>query len=177
MTIVVAYADTPPGHAALAAAVAESSRERETLVLVPAVRGDKAPEVGEIETRWPDIAGRVEVERGIRRAEHGTVGRDLAPHEGAVGRLTQQGGIRLIEVRLVRREPLRRGTLAVDARARRLGVARVVGARRQRLTDLVEDTGVRGEQRVGWRRCRGAHPSMLARCRAAVCRPLPPAGA
>ena len=64
MTIVVAYADTPPGHAAVAAAVAESSRERETVILVPAVRGNDAPDVRELESRWPDIAGRVEVDRG-----------------------------------------------------------------------------------------------------------------
>ncbi|MFC5730468.1 MULTISPECIES: universal stress protein [Nocardioides] len=64
MTIVVAYADTPPGHAAVAAAVAESTRNRETVIIVPAVRGDAAPDVGELETRWPDIAGRVEVDRG-----------------------------------------------------------------------------------------------------------------
>ncbi len=57
---------------------------------------------------------------------------------------------------VARRRPRRRRG------ARRLGVARVVGARRQRLTDLVEDAGVRGEQGVGGRRCRGGHPSMLA---------------
>ena len=50
----------------------------------------------------------------------------------------------------MRGEPLGGGALAVDARARRLGVARVVGARRQRLTDLVEDAGVRGRAAGGW---------------------------
>ena len=46
MTIVVAYADTPPGHAAVTAAVAESSRARETVIIVPAVRGRHGPRRG-----------------------------------------------------------------------------------------------------------------------------------
>jgi nucleotide-binding universal stress UspA family protein len=64
MTIVVAYADTPPGHVAVDAAVAESAREQETVILVPAVRGESVPEVAEVGARWPAIADRVEVERG-----------------------------------------------------------------------------------------------------------------
>ena len=62
MTIVVAYADTPPGHAAVAAAVEESSRESESVVLVPAVRGEAAPSVADLVRRWPGAEGRLEVE-------------------------------------------------------------------------------------------------------------------
>ena len=116
----------------------------------------------------------VDVERRVGDAERRPVGRDLAAHEGAVGRLARQGGIRPAQVRLVSGQPLGGGRLAVDARAGRLGVAGVLGAARQGLTDLVEDSGVRVEQGVGGRRCRCSHGSMLAPAdTAAVCRRAP----
>jgi hypothetical protein len=43
MTIVVAYADTAPGHAAVEAALATASTPGEPVVLVPAVRGEAPP--------------------------------------------------------------------------------------------------------------------------------------
>ena len=66
MTVVVAYADTPPGHAAVEAAVAESAREREPVVLVPAVRGEVPPDVDELERRWPDAVVQVAQRRDAR---------------------------------------------------------------------------------------------------------------
>jgi hypothetical protein len=107
MTIVVAYADTPPGHAAVRAAVAESSRERETVILVPAVRGDKAPDVGEVETRWPDIAGRVEVERG-----------DLGDPSDTVVQVAQRRDARLVVLGLRARTPV--GKLVFGSTAQRI---------------------------------------------------------
>ena len=107
MTIVVAYADTPPGHAAVAAAVAESSRERETVILVPAVRGDKAPDVGEVETRWPDIAGRVEIERG-----------DLGDPSDTVVQVAQRRDARLVVLGLRARTPV--GKLVFGSTAQRI---------------------------------------------------------
>ena len=107
MTIVVAYADTPPGHAAVAAAVAESSREGETVVLVPAVRGDRTPEVEEVETRWPDIAGRVEVERG-----------DLGDPSDTVVQVAQRRDARLVVLGLRARTPV--GKLVFGSTAQRI---------------------------------------------------------
>ena len=116
----------------------------------------------------------VDVERRVGDPERRPVGRDLAAHEGAVGRLARQGGIRPAQVRLVSGQPVGGRRLAVDARAGRLGVAGVPGAARQGLTDLVEDPGVRVEQGVGGRRCRCSHGSMLAPAdAAAVCRRAP----
>lgn len=107
MTIVVAYADTPPGHAAVAAAVTESTRERETVVLVPAVRGDKVPRVAEIEAGWPDIAGRVEVERG-----------DLGDPSDTVVQVAQRRGARLVVLGLRARTPV--GKLVFGSTAQRI---------------------------------------------------------
>jgi len=107
MTIVVAYADTPPGHAAVAAAVAEASRARETVIIVPAVRGDEAPDVGEVETRWPDIAGRVEVERG-----------DLGDPSDTVVQVAQRRDARLVVLGLRARTPV--GKLVFGSTAQRI---------------------------------------------------------
>ena len=107
MTIVVAYADTPPGHAAVAAAVAASSRERETVIIVPAVRGDKAPDVADVETRWPDIAGRVEVERG-----------DLGDPSDTVVQVAQRRDARLVVLGLRARTPV--GKLVFGSTAQRI---------------------------------------------------------
>ena len=107
MTIVVAYADTPPGHAAVAAAVAESSRERETVIIVPAVRGDEAPDVADVETRWPDIAGRVEVERG-----------DLGDPSDTVVQVAQRRDARLVVLGLRARTPV--GKLVFGSTAQRI---------------------------------------------------------
>ncbi|MGY0386339.1 universal stress protein [Nocardioides sp. WG-D5] len=106
MTIVVAYADTPPGHAAVTAAVTES-REGETVVVVPAVRGERVPEVGELEGRWPDLAGRVEVERG-----------DLGDPSDTVVQVAQRLEARLIILGLRARTPV--GKLVFGSTAQRI---------------------------------------------------------
>jgi nucleotide-binding universal stress UspA family protein len=107
MTIVVAYADTPPGHAAVAAAVAESTPGREIVIIVPAVRGDAAPDVGEVETRWPDLAGRVEVERG-----------DLGDPSDTVVQVAQRRDARLVVLGLRARTPV--GKLVFGSTAQRI---------------------------------------------------------
>ena len=107
MTIVVAYADTPPGHAAVQAAVAESAREEETVILVSAVRGDTIPDVPDVERRWPDIAGRVEVERG-----------DLADPSDAVVQVAQRREARLVVLGLRARTPV--GKLVFGSTAQRI---------------------------------------------------------
>ncbi|GGU36936.1 universal stress protein [Nocardioides albus] len=106
MTIVVAYADTPPGHAAVTAAVAES-REEETVVLVAAVRDEQVPEIDEIAARWPDLAGRVVIEHG-----------DLGDPSDTVIQVAQRLDSRLIVVGLRARTPV--GKLVFGSTAQRI---------------------------------------------------------
>ena len=107
MTIVVAYADTPPGHAAVAAAVAESARERESVVLVPAVRGESLPDLDQVVTAWPELAGRVEV-------DHGDVG---DPSDNVV-QVAQRRDARLVVLGLRARTPV--GKLVFGSTAQRI---------------------------------------------------------
>jgi len=107
MTIVVAYADTPPGHAAVAAAVAESARRSEHVVLVPAVRGEAPPSVADLERRWPGAAGRLEVEVG-----------DLGDPSDAVVQVAQRREARLVVLGLRSRTPV--GKLVFGSTAQRI---------------------------------------------------------
>ena len=107
MTIVVAYADTPPGHAAVAAAVEESSRQSESVVLVPAVRGEAAPSVADLVRRWPGAEGRLEVEEG-----------DLGDPSDAVVQVAQRRGARLVVLGLRSRTPV--GKLVFGSTAQRI---------------------------------------------------------
>ena len=107
MTVVVAYADTPPGHAAVEAAGAESAREQEVVVLVPAVRGEVLPEVADLERRWPEAAGRIEVARG-----------DLGDPSDAVVQVAQRRDARLVVLGLRARTPV--GKLVFGSTAQRI---------------------------------------------------------
>ena len=107
MTIVVAYADTPPGHAAVEAAIAESAREEEAVILVPAVRGEAVPDLVDVERRWPDVAGRLEIERG-----------DLGDPSDAVVQVAQRHDARLVVLGLRARTPV--GKLVFGSTAQRI---------------------------------------------------------
>ncbi len=107
MTVVVAYADTPPGHAAVAAAAAESAAAQEAVVLVPAVRGDALPDLDEIAARWPEIGGRVEVESG-----------DLGDPSDNVVQVAQRRDARLVVLGLRARTPV--GKLVFGSTAQRI---------------------------------------------------------
>ena len=107
MTVVVAYADTPPGHAAIEAAVAESAREQEPVVLVPAVRGQALPDLAELERRWPAAVGRLEVERA-----------DLGDPSDAVVQVAQRRDARLVVLGLRARTPV--GKLVFGSTAQRI---------------------------------------------------------
>ena len=106
MTIVVAYADTPPGHAAVETAIAEATAD-ETVVLVPAVRDQEAPGVAAVEQRWPGAEGRIEVEPG-----------DLGDPSDAVVQVAQRREARLIVLGLRARTPL--GKLVFGSTAQRI---------------------------------------------------------
>lgn len=106
MTIVVAYADTPPGQAAVQAAIT-SSLDHEEVVLVPAVRGEAPPSVSELEQRWPELAGRVEVEPG-----------DVGDPSDAVVQVAQRRDARLVVLGLRHRSPV--GKLVFGSTAQRI---------------------------------------------------------
>lgn len=84
MTIVVAYADTAPGHAAMSAAV-DTSAPGEQVIVVPAVRGGTPPDIAVVEARWPELTGRVELDRA-----------DLADPSDAVVQVAQRRDARLV---------------------------------------------------------------------------------
>lgn len=107
MTVVVAYADTPPGHAAVAAAVAESAPALESVVLVPAVRGEAPPDLDAIVARWPEVGGRVEVESG-----------DLGDPSDNVVQVAQRRDARLVVLGLRARTPV--GKLVFGSTAQRI---------------------------------------------------------
>lgn len=107
MTIVVAYADTPPGHAAVEAALATPAEPGEPVVLVPAVRGETAPDPATVEARWPGLAGRVEVERG-----------DLGDPSDAVVQVAQRREARLVVLGLRHRSPV--GKIVFGSTAQRI---------------------------------------------------------
>lgn len=107
MTLVVAYADTPPGHAAVAAAVAESVQSQEAVVLVPAVRGEAPPDLEGIVARWPEINGRVEIENG-----------DLGDPSDNVVQVAQRRDARLVVLGLRARTPV--GKLVFGSTAQRI---------------------------------------------------------
>ena len=106
MTIVVAYADTPPGHAAMSAAV-ETATDGEHVIVVLAVRGDAPPDVATVEARWPELTGRVEVDRA-----------DLADPSDAVVQVAQRRDARLVVLGLRQRTPV--GKMVFGSTAQRI---------------------------------------------------------
>lgn len=107
MTIVVAYADTAPGHAAVEAALATPAEPGELVVLVPAVRGETSPDPATVEARWPGLAGRVEVARG-----------DLGDPSDAVVQVAQRREARLVVLGLRHRSPV--GKIVFGSTAQRI---------------------------------------------------------
>ncbi|MBS2939793.1 universal stress protein [Nocardioides sp. J2M5] len=105
--MVVAYADTPPGHAAVAAALVESARESEPVVLVPAVRGAAVPDSDELARRWPAGGDRLTVERA-----------DLGDPADAVVQVAQRLDARLVVLGLRERTPV--GKLVFGSTAQRI---------------------------------------------------------
>lgn len=106
MTIVVAHADTAPGHAAVEAAVS-AAEPGEPVVLVPAVRGEPLPDAIALVERWPGLRGRVEVERG-----------DLGDPSDAVVQVAQRRAARLVVVGLRHRSPV--GKMVFGSTAQRI---------------------------------------------------------
>jgi len=114
MTIVVAYADTPPGHAALHAGISEAVAGAEEVVLVPAVRNAPMPDeaalhaqVGELLERLSDAGGSLTVDQG-----------DLGDPSDAVVQVAQRRNARLIALGLRHRSPM--GKVLLGSTAQRI---------------------------------------------------------
>lgn len=106
MTIVVAYADTPPGHAAMSAS-AEAATEGEAVIVVLAIRGEVPPDVADVEARWPELSGRVEVDRA-----------DLGDPSDAVVQVAQRRDARLVVLGLRERSAV--GKMIFGSTAQRI---------------------------------------------------------
>ncbi|UUZ57960.1 universal stress protein [Nocardioides sp. B-3] len=106
MTIVVAYADTPPGHAAMRAAV-EASIDEEEVIVVLAVRGEAPPTVADVEAHWPELTGRVEVDRA-----------DVGDPSDAVVQVAQRRDARPVVLGLRHRTPV--GKMVFGSTAQRI---------------------------------------------------------
>lgn len=106
MTIVVAYADTPPGHAAMSASV-EAATDGEAVIVVLAVRGEAPPDVADVEARWPELTGRVEVDRA-----------DLGDPSDAVVQVAQRRDARLVVLGLRERSAV--GKMIFGSTAQRI---------------------------------------------------------
>lgn len=106
MTIVVAYADTPPGHAAMSASV-EAATDGEAVIVVLAVRGEAPPDVTDVEARWPELNGRVEVDRA-----------DLGDPSDAVVQVAQRRDARLVVLGLRERSAV--GKMIFGSTAQRI---------------------------------------------------------
>lgn len=106
MTIVVAFADTPPGHAAVRAA-AEWAADGELVIMVPAVRGESALSLADVHARWPALTGRVEVDRA-----------DLGDPSDAVVQVAQRRDARLVVLGLRQRSPV--GKMVFGSTAQRI---------------------------------------------------------
>jgi nucleotide-binding universal stress UspA family protein len=106
MTIVVAYADTPPGHAAMSAS-AEAATDGEAVIVVLAVRGEAPPDVADVEARWPELTGRVEVDRA-----------DLGDPSDAVVQVAQRRDARLVVLGLRERSAV--GKMIFGSTAQRI---------------------------------------------------------
>ncbi len=114
MTIVVAYADTAPGRAALDTAFAEAARRQESVVLVPAVREASTPDLTVLREshsqRW-DQLDQAGVEVSVRRP-------DLADPSDRVVQVAQRVGASLVVLGLRQRSPV--GKMLLGSTAQRI---------------------------------------------------------
>ncbi|XVX19247.1 universal stress protein [Actinomycetota bacterium] len=113
MTIVVAYADTPPGHSALRRAAEEAILRKEPIVAASAVRGS-TPDPAQLATVLGDLAGELE-QAGLGVSVQTSELHD--PADGVI-QVAQEVGASLICVGLRQRTPI--GKLVLGSTAQRI---------------------------------------------------------
>ena len=114
MTIVVAYADTPPGRSAVRTALTEGALRGQDVVLVPAVRDELAPDPAAVAEEWPDQARALDATGAKLLAETG----DLHDPSDAVIQVAQRRSATLIVLGLRQRTPV--GKVLLGSTAQRI---------------------------------------------------------
>jgi nucleotide-binding universal stress UspA family protein len=114
MTIVIAYADTPPGRTATRHGLQEASQRKEDVVLVPAVREQPIPDQAALSARWPEEYGAL-----VRSGRTVTVETaDLEDPAHAVVQVAQRHDASLIVLGLRHRSPV--GKVLLGSTAQRI---------------------------------------------------------
>jgi nucleotide-binding universal stress UspA family protein len=114
MTIIVAHANTPPGLAAVSAALQEATHVGEEVVLVPAVRNAALPDETELQQEFPQHWEAFTAAGGQVIIDHG----DLADPSDSVIQVAQRRGARLIVLGLRHRSPV--GKMLLGSTAQRI---------------------------------------------------------
>lgn len=114
MTIVVAYADTPPGRSAVRAALAEGALRRQDVVLVPAVRDESPPDAEGVAALWPEEAQAL-ADAGAKLFAEGS---DLRDPSDAVVQVAQRHDASMIVLGLRQRSPV--GKVLLGSTAQRI---------------------------------------------------------
>lgn len=108
MTVVIAYTRDEMGTAAIHAATTELALAAgEEVILVSTDRGAVDPEVAQIEAEWPELAGRLSVQRG-----------DLHDPSDSVVQVAQRTDARVIVLGLQHRSPV--GKMIFGSTAQRI---------------------------------------------------------
>jgi nucleotide-binding universal stress UspA family protein len=114
MTIVVAYADTAPGRAALTEALREAAPTGEEVILVPAVRHSPAPDPTELGAEFVTDLDSLTAAGGKVTVDHG----DLADPSDSVVQIAQRRDARLVVVGLRHRTAV--GKMLLGSTAQRI---------------------------------------------------------
>jgi nucleotide-binding universal stress UspA family protein len=114
MTVVIAYADTPPGRAATRHGLREASQRKEDVVLVPAVRDQPPPDRATLAAWWPAEHDAFTRAGGTTTVETA----DLGDPAHAVVQVAQRHGASLIVLGLRHRSPV--GKVLLGSTAQRI---------------------------------------------------------
>jgi len=111
MTIVVAYAETPPGRAAVCTALGEGALRREDVILVAAVRDETPPDPDDVVAAWPEEA-RSLTDAGAKLLAEAS---ELRDPSDAVVQVSQVHDASMIVVGLRHRSPVGKALLGSTA--------------------------------------------------------------
>jgi nucleotide-binding universal stress UspA family protein len=114
MTIVVAYAESPPGLAALRAGISEAIALAEEVVLVPAARNAPMPDESTLRDQAGELLERLTSSGGSLTVDHG----DLADPSDSVVQVAQRRDARLITLGIRQRTPM--GKVLLGSTAQRI---------------------------------------------------------
>jgi nucleotide-binding universal stress UspA family protein len=114
MTVIVAYADTPPGRAALHAGISQAIDRAEEVVLVPAARDILVPDQASLRDQAGEVLERLVSAGGSLTVDHG----DLGDPSDSVVQVAQRRDARLIAIGVRQRSPM--GKVLLGSTAQRI---------------------------------------------------------